>query len=179
MIGDGFKGGWLDQSLNKLCDHGRVFQGNNLYSLGACYCLKQLLEPTPVLEEHVFLGKQDIRFDIGLFSKQQGMWDEDNQPQYIPIFEHGSSWDACHKTLYLIPEGEQEIVIKAKALGEKEARTIRVDLRELPQKQNGAGKWKLTLAFTDVQIMEITVEDVGLGQVVPGSGKVVSTTIRF
>lgn len=179
MIGDGFKGGWMDQALNKLCDHGRVFQGNNLYSLGACYCLKQLVDPTPVLEEHVFLGKQDIMFDIGLFSKQQGMWDEENQPEYIPIFEHGSAWENCRKTLYLIPEGEQELVIKAKALAEKETRTIRVDLRELPQKQTGAGKWKLTLAFADVQTMEVTVEDVGLGQVVPGSGKVVSATIRF
>jgi hypothetical protein len=137
------------------------------------------VEPTPVLEEHVFLGKQDIRFDIGLFSKQQGIWDEENQPEYIPIFEHGSAWESCRKTLYLIPEGEQELVIKAKALAEKETRTIRVDVHELPQKQTGTGKWKLTLAFVDVQTMEVTVEDVGLGQVVPGSGKVVSATIRF
>ncbi len=179
MIGDGFKGGWMDQSLNKLCEHGRVFQGNNLYSLGACYCLKQLVDPTPVLEEHVFLGKQDIRFDIGIFGKQQGMWDEENQPEYIPIFEHGNSWETCHKTVYLIPEGEQELVIKAKDLAEKEARTIRVDLRELPQKQAGAGKWKLTLDFVDVQTMNVMVEDVGLGQVVPGSGKIVSATIPF
>jgi hypothetical protein len=69
--------------------------------------------------------------------------------------------------------------IPIKSLTEKETRTIRVDLRELPQKQNGAGKWKLTLALVDVQTMEVTVEDVGLGQVAPGSSKVVSATIRF
>ena len=131
------------------------------------------------MDEYVFLGKQDIRFDIGLYSKQQGMWDEENHPEYIPIFEHGSAWENCRKTLYLIPEAEQELVIKAKALGERESKTIRVDLRDLPQKQTGAGKWKLTLKFVDVQTMEVMVEDVGLGQVVPGSGKAVSTTIRF
>ena len=118
-------------------------------------------------------------FDIGIYSRQQGMWEDRNQPEYIPIFEHGSTWENCRKTLYLIPEGDWELVIKAKALSEKETRTIRVDLNELPQKQTGAGKWKLTLEFVDRQTLEITVEDVGLGQVVPGSGKIIRKSIPF
>ena len=118
-------------------------------------------------------------FDIGIYTRQQGMWEDSNQPEYIPIFEHGSAWENCRKTLYLIPEGERELIIKAKALSEKETKTIRVDLNEFHQKQTGAGKWKLTLEFADRQTLEVTIEDVGLGQVVPGSGKIIRKTISF
>lgn len=177
MIGDGFKGGWMDQSLNRLCQHGRVFQGNNLYSLGACYCLKQLVEPTPVLEDYVYLSKQDVLYDVGIYCRSQGAWEGSNEPEYLRIFERGSAWEKCKKTVYLVPEGEKELVIEVKALSETEPRLVSMDLSEFPQKQTGLAKWKVDLEFTDNQTLSVTVEDIGLGQVVPGSGKVVSKTV--
>lgn len=179
MIGDGFKGGWMDRSLNRLCDHGRVFQGNNLYSLGACYCLKQLVEPTQVLEDYIFLSKQDIFFDVGMYCRRQGAWENAKQPEYIEIFERGSAFENCKKTLYLIPEGENELVIEAKALSDSEKKIIKIDLLEFPQKQAGLSKWKVFLEFTDNQTLAVTVEDIGLGQVVPGSGKVIHKTVHL
>lgn len=179
MIGDGFKGGWMDQSLNRLCEHGRVFQGNNLYSLGACYCLKQLVDPTPVLEEYVFLSKQDILFDIGMYCRRQGVWEGSKQPEYMEIFERGSAFESCKKILYLIPEGENELVLEAKALSESENKTVRIDLSEFPQKKAGLSKWKVTLEFTDNQTLDIAVEDIGLGQMMPGSGKVIHKTVQL
>lgn len=179
LIGDGFKGSWMDQSLIRLCDHGRVFQGNNLYSLGACYCLRQIVSPTPVLDDYVYLSKQDISFDIGMYCRKQGTWQGSTQPEYIEIFERGSAFESCKKTVYLVPEGENELVIEAKALSEPEPRELRFDLSEFPQRQTGLCKWKVSLEFTDNQTMSVTIEDVGLGQVMPGSGKVVSETIHL
>lgn len=179
MIGDGFKGGWMDQSLNRLCEHGRVFQGNNLYSLGACYCLKQLVEPTPTLEDYVFLSKQDIFYEIGMCCRRQGVWDGSKQPEYMEIFQRGSAFESCKKTLYLVPEGENELVIEAKALSESENKTVKVDVSELAPKNAGLSKWKLSLEFTDNQTLVITVEDIGLGQVMPGSGKMIQKTVHL
>lgn len=176
MIGDGFKGGWMDRSLVSLCEHGRVFQGNNLYSLGACYCLKQMIDPTPVLEDYVYLSKQDIPYDIGMYCHKQGFLREDSQPEYVVLFERGTACENSRCTLYILPEGEEELIMEAKSLTEPEPRIIRVDLREFANRKVGQSKIKLTIEFSDYQTMVVTVEDIGLGQVVPGSGKTISET---
>ena len=174
MIGDGFKGSWMDQSLIRLCSHGRVFQGNKLYSLGACYSLRQLIAPTEILEDYVYLSKQDIPYDIGIYCRKQGLMRENEQPEYIEIFARGSAYDSCKHTLYLLPEGEEELVIEAKALSEPEPRMMRLDLSAFPNRKAGQSKIKVTFEFTDQQTMAVTVEDFGLGQVVPGSRKSIS-----
>ena len=173
MIGDGFKGGWMDRSLVKLCEHGRVFQGNNLYSLGACYCLRQMIEPTSYLEEYVYLSKQDIAYDIGMYCYSQGVVRESSQPDYVRIFERGSAYETCNAEMYLLPEGEEELVIEAKALSEPESQLLRLDVTAFPQRKAGQSKIKLSLAFTDAHTLAVTIEDIGLGQVSPGSGKVI------
>ena len=171
MIGDGFKGSWMDASLSRLCSHGRVFQGNNLYSLGACYCLRQLIAPTTILEDYVYLSKQDIPYDVGIYCRKQGLMRESEQAEYIEIFTRGSAYDKCKHTLYLLPEEEEELVIEARSLSEPEPQLMRLDLGVFPNRKAGQSKLKVTLAFTDQQTLAVTVEDFGLGQVVPGSGK--------
>ena len=97
----------------------------------------------------------------------------------MEIFERGSAFESCKKILYLIPEGENELVLEAKALSESENKTVRIDLSEFPQKKAGLSKWKVTLEFTDNQTLDIAVEDIGLGQMMPGSGKVIHKTVQL
>ncbi len=177
LIGDGFKGGWMNQSLNQLCEHGRVFQGNNLYSLGACYCLKQLVEPTKTLEEYIYLSEQDISVDVGLYCQRQGVWEDRAQSEYLEIFERGSAYASCKKTLYLIPQGESALELELRSLHKAEPEIISIDVSAFPQQQAGFGKWKLTLEFSDSRTLQVTIEDIGLGQVMPGSGKILQKTI--
>ncbi len=176
VIGDGFKGNWMDQSLLRLCEHGRVFQGNNLYSLGACYCLRQFVEPSPVLENYIYFSKQDIHFDIGLYCRSQGMAGGSARPEYMAVFEQGSAYTECKRTLYLLPEGENELVIEAKRVTEAMPRSLTVDLKAFPHREAGLSKLKVTLEFSDYCTMQVTVEDIGLGEVNPGSGKVLQET---
>ena len=179
MIGDGFKGGWMDRSLIKLCEHGRVFQGNNLYSLGACYCLRQIFAPSQVLEDYVYLSKQDIALDVGMYCRRQGLAREDVQPEYIALFERGSAFEGNVRTLYILPEGEEELVLEARSYAEPEARIMRVDLREFPNRKTGQSKLKFTAEFIDSQTMTVTLEDIGLGDIMPGSGKVICETFHL
>ena len=37
LVGDGFDGGWMKNSLNTMCRGRRAFMGKNLFSKGACY----------------------------------------------------------------------------------------------------------------------------------------------
>ncbi|MBQ8816763.1 MAG: hypothetical protein IJZ84_05745 [Lachnospiraceae bacterium] len=176
VIGDGFKGNWMDQSLIRLCEHGRVFQGNNLYSLGACYCLRQMITPSPVLEEYIYYSKQDIHFDIGLYCRSQGTAGSSVRLEYMEIFEQGSSYEACKRTIYLLPEGEDKLIIEARSITETTPRRLGIDLKVFPQRRAGLSKLKVTLEFTDYCTLQVTVEDIGLGEVVSGSGKVLRET---
>jgi len=173
VIGDGFKGNWMEHSLLRLCDHGRVFQGNNLYSLGACYCLRQFLEPSPVFEDYIYYSKQDIQHDIGLYCRKQGMTGGSLRPEYIPVFGQGSVYTDCKAVIYLIPEGETELLIEARSLTESVPKELRIDLSVFPKRDVGAGKIKVTLEFQDSVNLQVHVEDIGLGEVIPGCGKVV------
>lgn len=177
LIGDEFKGDWLNQSLNKLCTHGRVFQGNNLYSMGACYCLRQVVEENPILEQYIYLSKQEIAFDIGIYCRKQGVMQSEQEAEYISIFQGGSAYEDCKKELYLIPEGEKELLIEAKALSNHEPKFFCLDLQEFEVKQTGLSKWKVSLEFLNQQTLEVRIEDIGLGQVFPGSGKIRCETI--
>ncbi len=176
MIGDGFKGSWMDQSLMKLCEHGRVFQGNNLYSLGACYGLRQVIEASPVLEDYVYFGRQDNPYDIGIYCHKQGFLRESKQLDYISIFERGCSLDGCKKVLYLLPEEDDELLIEVKAISDMEPRNIAIQLGAFPIRKVGQSKLKLYAELKDKQTLYISVEDIGLGQLVPGSKKIMEET---
>lgn len=179
LLGDGFKGDWMDQALVRLCDHGRVFQGNNLYSLGACYCLRQLLQPSAVLEDYTYLSKQDIHYDIGIYCRKQGFMQESRQPEYLPVFERGNYFAQCRSTLYLLPEGEDRLVIEARTLSETEPRMLEISLNEFPVRSAGSCRIKVTLEFSDCHTLVVTVEDIGLGQVAAGSGKIIRETFAL
>lgn len=176
LIGDGFKGGWMEQSLVRLCDHGRAFQGNNLYSLGACYSLRELVAPNPVLQEYIYLSKQNITHEIGMFCVRQSFLKESSQPEYITLFSRGSFYKDCKRTFYLLPEGETELILEARAISEQESRRLSVDLGELPLKEAGSGKLLVTLEFLEQHILQVSVQDVGLGQLAPGSGQSIQKT---
>lgn len=178
MIGDGFKGDWMDRSLNQLCEHGRVFQGNNLYSLGACYCLRQVIEQTPILKDYILLGQQDILYDVGILAKKQGVW-EAGKTEYIPVFEHGTPFMECKTTFFTIPQGEKDVTICIRSLTESETRMEKVSTETLEGPNVGDTKWKIDMTFLDDKTLSVTIEDVGLGEVASGTGKCVQKTIAL
>ena len=60
LIGDGYKDGWASRSLRYLCRGRRVFQGNNLYSKGACYGIREKIG-LEEKKEYVFLGLDKLK----------------------------------------------------------------------------------------------------------------------
>jgi len=179
MIGDGFKGNWMDQSLVKLCENGRVFQGNNLYSVGACYCLRQLLAPSEMLNDYLYLSNQDIRYEIGIYARGQGFLREDSYPQYMPIFETGSYYAQCKHTFYLMLEGENKLVIEAISAASGNEKQLEIPLTAFAVRAIGANKLKVSMEFLNPTTLFVSVMDVGLGELVPGSGKVIEETFTL
>lgn len=72
LIGTGFSEEWMKDSLKFLCKGRRVFQGNNLYSKGSCYSIKEQIVPTELSSGFVFLGEEKLKSNIGMkvFAKE-------------------------------------------------------------------------------------------------------------
>lgn len=179
MIGDGFKGNWMDHSLVTLCNHGKVFQGNNLYSLGACYSLRQLIEPTELIEEYLYLSNQDIRYDVGIYCKTQGFIREGNRQCYMQIFEKGTYFEQCKSTLCFLLEGENKLVIELTPMAGGLPKHLEIPIGLFPNRSTGASKIRVSMEFTDPVTLSVMIEDIGLGEVVPGSGKVIQETFHL
>ena len=179
MIGDGFKGNWMDHSLVTLCEHGKVFQGNNLYSLGACYSLRQLIAPSEHLEDYIYLSNQDIRYDIGIYCKTQGFLREGSRQCYMQIFEKGTYYAQCKSTMCLMLEGENRLVVEADPMAGGMPKHLELSLASFPNRNTGASKIRLNLEFVNPTTLSVMIEDIGLGEVVPGSGQVVRETFKL
>lgn len=66
LLGEGFCGDWLQESLKFLCRNRRVFQGNNLFSKGACYSMLEKQQASELGRSYVFLGNEKLKANIGI-----------------------------------------------------------------------------------------------------------------
>ena len=85
LIGDGFKEDWARESLRTLCRGRRGFQGNNLYSKGACYGMLERLSPSEKWKQYVYLGEDKLKSNVGMRALRNG------QEAYFAVLDAGSS----------------------------------------------------------------------------------------
>lgn len=158
LIGERFAQGWMKQSLKFLCDTRRVFQGNNLYSKGACFCLMERLQGSEIGNEYVFLGNDKLKANIGMHVRKRG------EEAYYALLDAGTNWYELEYTceLYLQDEDMFEFVVTP--LIGKEKKIIRMPLEGLGLKKGEAARVRLHLHLTQEDRVCVRVEDLGFGE---------------
>lgn len=66
LLGDHFTRDWCKDSLRYLCKGRRVFQGNNLFSKGACYGAREKVLPSTLSTTYVYLSDECLHANIGM-----------------------------------------------------------------------------------------------------------------
>lgn len=165
LLGDGFKEEWAKESLKLLCRNRRVFQGNNLYSKGACYGMAERLEPGPLWKEYVYLGSDKLKSNIGMKVLRKG------EDSYYAILDAGANWyEAVAEFDVILESGnELEFLITPLTGGNVTSRVL--TLEGLPQRQARTTRLNVRMEMTAVDQAAITIEDMGFGELVPSSGK--------
>ncbi len=176
LIGEGFKGDWMDQSQDILLDRGRVFWGNQIYSLGACMTLLQMEAGDEAQNGYVFFNETDIRYHIGLNCRRQGLLTENLAEEYVPVFEAGTHVGRCHERIYVLPDKDEELVILARSVRDGTIKRLNVPTGELADGPLGENRLLVEFDFLNISTLQVQVTDVGLGLLVPGSGKTVTQT---
>lgn len=166
LLGDGFRADWNKQSLQFLCHNRRVFQGNNLFSRGACYGLLEKLEPSEMGSKHVFLGKDKLKSNIGMNVLRQG------KESYYALLDAGENWYEVGRECEFLLEGDREISFVITPLTGKNIETKQIMLAG--ENQSGAPftRYRLKMSMSAPETVQIKVTDLGFGELFPSTDQI-------
>ena len=154
LIGEAFSRDWMKESLRYLCKGRRVFRGNNLFSKGACYGMMERLTPGENGKNHVFLGKDKLKSNIGMKVLRRG------EVSYQALLDAGINWYEAKNTMefYLLEGRAVEILITS--LTGKGNRIARIVPEEL---QEGIIRLRISVEMRDDTHLKVELEDLGFG----------------
>ena len=154
LIGEQFSEEWMKESLRYLCKGRRVFQGNNLYSKGACYGMMERLQESDAGKSHVFLGNEKLKFNVGMKILRRG------QESYLALLDAGVNWFEAETELeFYLNEGNAVELVLTSLVG-RNSKLARIVLEELPE---GISRLKIHLYLEDEDHIVVELEDLGFG----------------
>lgn len=172
LLGEGFKDGWARESLKRLCMNRRVFQGNNLYSKGACFGMAERLSPTDKSGNFVYLGEEKLKSNIGMKVLRRG------EESYFAILDAGVNWYEAKAEFEVILGSGNQISFRITPLTGAHAIERPVVLEGLPSRPENTTRLKVQVEMSAVNKATITVEDMGFGELFFTSGKGWTFTIE-
>lgn len=164
LIGEGYKDGWASESLRYLCKGRRVFQGNNLYSKGACYGIREKLGIEPVGEEYVFLGLDKLKANVGMRVLRRG------QESYFALMDAGVNWFETKKEFHVILEEGDSVSFLLTPLDGKEPQEISMIMEGLEGRPNWTTRLEIKVEMLSERELSVRVKDMGFGSFFPASG---------
>lgn len=157
LIGEKFGGGWMSDSLKYLCEGRRVFQGNNLYSKGACFGLQEILQRTQNGKKYVFLGQDKLKANVGMKVLKQG------EDAYFALLDAGINWYEIDYECEIYLQDEDVLEFVVTPLIQSAVKTVQIPLEGLGLKK--ADTTRIFMHFTLAQENKlcIEIEDLGFG----------------
>ena len=165
LLGDGFKENWASDSLRFLCKARRVFQGNNLYSKGACYAAVEKKNPSVEGKNHVYLGKDKLKSNIGMRVLRKG------EDSYFAILDAGQNWYEASCDFEVILESGNVVDFIITPLTGENVVDKKIVLEGLPERQERTTRLRIHLEMVSAEQVLIMIEDMGFGELFPSSGK--------
>lgn len=165
LLGDGFREQWMTRSLQYLCKNRRGFLGNNLFSKGACYGLRDKANPGEDLKRHVYLGPDKLKANLGTNVIRAGA------ESYYALLDAGINWYEIDKTysFYAPEDGKIEMVITPLDGKNKDTKFITLD--EIPERPGAATLLQMHLTMKSANVLRVVIEDKGFGEIYPATEK--------
>ena len=173
LLGEGFREGWAKESLKMICKNRRVFQGNNLYSKGACYSIYDKLHPSELSEEFVFLGDDKLKSNIGMKALRAG------EDSYYAVLDAGTAWFEARADFDMILEDGNEFSFIITSLTGGQVIEKPMVLDGLPERPRGTTRLGFHVEMSDVNSMQIEIVDKGFGQIIKPSGRAWNLSINI
>ena len=164
LLGPGFDGEWCKKTIGFLCMGRRVFQGNNMYSKGACYYGMDKLYPSEINKRYIFLGEDKLKFNLGIYIDRKG------KEEYIALADGGENWYDISAEVEFLLKGGSKVQLIVTPLDGKEIRVMDIVLDGLPDRPTKTTRLKLWVMFSSGNTLKAIVKDMGFGEIFQSSG---------
>lgn len=172
MTGSGFEDGFAGAVMKKLCVGRHLFQGDNLYVTGACYCAREMSEERK-LDEFVYLDEETVESNISMNVYMDG------KQQEILLVRAGTPWYQIDREIDLIPDGDRELELNVKNMRTKDKMKYSIPMEGIPGRTDRRARIGMQLRFAGKSKCIVTVRDKGFGDFFPSSCRIWEKTITF
>lgn len=163
LVGDGFDGGWMKESMALLTRECHVFVGKNLYSKGASYAGR--VRSGEKSWPFSYLGDQEMKFHLFLKVSDR------NKARFLPLIEAGDSWFTAKGQCEVILDGSPEIELWIQRPESRKAKIDLLKLEDLPRRENRTSRLRISAEAVSDREVKVRILDLGFGEIYPGSGK--------
>lgn len=163
LVGEGFEGDWMKDSLNYLCRGRRAFLGNNLYSKGACYA--------GFVREHsenwkfIYMGENEMKFNLSLKVRDKGSL------AFYTLISAGKNWFESKGECEVILSGSAEIDFWKQLPNSREAVIETLELTDLPRRPDRTTRLRITATPVSDEKIEVQIRDLGFGDIFRSTDK--------
>ena len=166
LLGDTFSKEWCKESLKYMCRGRRVFQGNNLFSKGACYGARERVYPSTLSASYVYLSEDKLRANIGMTC------DKGQTEIYYPILDAGTNWYEAEHAFDVMLMKNNSITLNIAPVDGSRTRVARISLEGLKVRGNKTNRIGLRFYMEDSNAVQIEITDKGFGEFYPSTGQV-------
>ena len=163
LVGEGFEGGWMKESLTYLCRGRRAFMGNNLYCKGACYA--------GFIRDHgeewrfIYMGENEMKFNLSLKVRERG------ELAFHTLISAGRNWFESKGECEVILAGEAEIDFWKQLPNSREAVIETLELTDLPSRPERTTRLRITATPVSDEKIEVQIRDLGFGEIYRSTDK--------
>lgn len=165
LLGDYFSKDWCKESLRYLCRGRRVFQGNNLFSKGACYGAREKVYASTLSTSYVYLSEDKLRANIGMTC------DRGQEEIYFPILDAGTNWYDAKREFDVMLIKNNTFTLNIAPVDGSKTRLAKISLEGLRVRGNKTNRVGLRFFMEDPQAVQIEITDKGFGEFFPSTGR--------
>ena len=163
LVGEEFDQSWEHESIKYLCSRRKVYQGQNLYSKGACYGAMHLSGMVSI-GSFLYAGPDMIEHNISMKMFRRGV------ESRVDMINAGINYYMAYYTCEFILDDTEELVFTSRSIhGDTADHTVK--LTDLPKRPNRATRIRMEMTFTAKDRCRVRLEDLGLGELYKSSGK--------
>ena len=166
LVGKGFEEDWYKGSLKSLCMGRKVFRGSNLYSVGAVYSLKEIIDSSDITKNYIYLGNTKLKANVGMEVMKCG------QKTYMPLLDGGRNWYDEKGECQIILGNATSIKFMITPLTGKEGKQVEIFLDDLPDRPGKTIRLHVSLNCEGPEEISATIEEVGFGKLFPATHKI-------
>lgn len=164
LVGEGFEGGWMKQSLTHICRGRRAFMGNNLYSKGACYA--GFLRDNGENWNCIYMGENEMKFNLSLKIRDRG------DVAFYTLISAGKNWFETKGECEVILSGTGEIDFWKQLPNSREAVIETLELTDLPSRPDRTTRLRISATPVSDEKIEVKIRDLGFGEIYRSTDKV-------